>query len=591
MNSISGTRMLLDAEKEIDPIRLSVLWSRLVAIVDEGASGLVRSCYSQVVRDFHDYCTGIFDHRGQLLAHSTRTTCGFIGVIAEVMRHFIEIWGDDIAEGDVFITNDPWLASGHLVDITVAKPVFHQGDLVGFALCIVHHSDIGGRMADINSRDIYEEGIQIPPLKLFRRGVEDATIMKFIRQNVRTADKVEGDLRAQLASLHICDIGMCKLLDDYPDVRMKELADSITRRSEENMRAAIRRLPHGSYTSSITLPPQGAHKTPIPIVMRLEISDGSIVLDFTGTSGEVEAAINSPLYYAKGYAFYALKLLLDPETPNNEGCVRPLHFEAPLGCILNCERPAPTWGRAAISHSLPELVFGALKDVMPDRVIADSGSTPINTMYTRGLKSDGTRFLALQSDRGGAGATGRGDGKSCVSFPYNTANIPIEVTEADTALVYLRKELAIDSGGAGRWRGGLGQVVEFEIAGPPIAPVGKVTVIARGSMRSDDSIYPVNGLAGGGKGKGANILLNGGVYPHGGTTSLASGERMFLTLPGGGGVGDPFEREVERVLDDVREGLVSVEAARADYGVVINPETMVADEMATRTLRRRKPAA
>jgi N-methylhydantoinase B len=467
----------------------------------------------------------------------------------------------------------------------VAKPLFHEGKLVGYALCIVHHSDIGGRMADIDSRDIYEEGIQIPPLKFFEAGRENKAIMEFIKTNVRTPHKVEGDLRAQLSALHICERGLQKLLDDYPDETVSGIAERIISRSEQSMRAAIKVLPHGVYKHAVNLPALGQHKVPIPMALTIKIDADGIVLDFTGTSEEVRAAINSPLYYAKGYAYYALKLLLDPHVPNNDGCVRPFEFISPLGTVLNCRRPAPTWGRAMISHYLPEMVFGALRDVLPDRLIADCGSTPLSGIYSRGVKHDGTNFLALQSDRGGYGASSEADGKSCLSFPYNTANIPIEVTENETALVYVRKEMMPDSGGPGRWRGGLGQVVELKVGEGDIAPIGDVLLIPRGSLRGEDSIYPVHGVLGGQNGRGDILELNGKPHAHGYGVNMSSGDRIRLVVPGGGGYGPAHERNPEHVLQDVVEGLVTVEAARADYGVVISRETMTINATATARAR------
>jgi N-methylhydantoinase B len=572
----------------MDSIRLSVIWNRLITTVDEAASGLVRSCYSQVVRDYHDYCTGIFDTKGQMLAHSTRTTCGFIGVIGEVMKHFIAEFKDDIRPGDIYITNDPWLASGHLLDITVASPIFQQGKHVGYALCIVHHSDIGGRRADIDARDIYEEGIQIPLLKFFNEGKEDKSISAMIRANVRTPHEVDGDLRAQLSALFICEKGVQKLLEDYPNETMEGIADSIISRSEESMRAAIKQIPPGVYRDSLHLPPHGKHPHPIPLVMTLTVSEFEIDMDLTGSSGEVLAAVNSPLYFTKGYAFYALKLLLDPHIPNNSGCIRPFRFICPEGSILNCRRPAPTWGRAVIGHSLPELVFGALRKVIPDRLIADCGSTPISGIYSRGTRYTGAPFLALQSDRGGYGAGKGADGKACISFPYNTAAIPIEVTENETALVFIRKEMATDSGGPGEWRGGLGQVVEFKIAEAPIAPPTEVLISVRGAQRGETSVYPIRGLAGGKSGRGDSLTLNGGSYSQGSTNYLKPGDTFCLTLPGGGGYGDSFARLPESVLEDVREQLVSVESARDEYGVAIDVAQMKVDVAKTRQLRSAK---
>ena len=559
----------------VDSIRLSVLWNRLIATVDEAAGGLVRSCYSPNVREYQDYCVGIFDRTGRMLAHSTQTTSGFIGVITPLVKDLLRIFDGDIKEGDVYITNDPWMATGHLLDITLARPLFHRGEMIGFAVCIVHHSDIGGRMSDLESRDIYEEGIQIPPLKYVDAGRENDAIVKLVTRNVRTPHKVNGDLHAQRSALHICERGLGKILDDYPGRTIEGIADQIMARSEESMLAAMRAIPAGTYRANLTLPPIGRHPKPIPLVLAIDISADHIRLDFTGSSPEIAAAANSPINYAKGYAYYALKQLLDPHVPNNDGCIAPFEFIAPPGSILNCQRPAPTWGRSVVSHYLPEMVFEALSGIMPERVIAACGSAPASSVVCRGRRYDGQDFLALQSDKGGYGASATADGKDCLCYPHNVANIPIEVTENESALVYLRKELMCDSGGPGRRRGGLGQVVEVQIADGAIAPIGDVILVARGSPRGEDSLCPVSGILGGTSGRGTALELNGKPLVHGSTSRLKPGDRVRLELPGGGGYGDPKERERERVIADVRDGRVSIEAARADYGVTIDPDALI----------------
>ncbi len=558
----------------VESIRLSVLWNRLIATVDEAANGLVRSCYSPNVREYHDYCVGVFDRKGRLLGHSTHTTSGFIGVITPLVQDLIRIFSGAMNPGDVYITNDPWMATGHLLDVTLARPLFHRGALVGFAVCVVHHSDIGGRMSDIESRDVYEEGIQIPPLKYLDAGKENDGVVQLLLRNVRTPHKVNGDLHAQRSALHICERSLGKILDDYPGETIEGIADRIIARSEESMRSAIRSIPAGTYRSSLVLPPIGRHPHPIPLVLAIEVGQDRIRLDFTGSSPEIAAAVNSPINYAKGYAYYALKQLLDPHIPNNDGCIASFEFFAPPGSVLNCTRPAPTWGRSVVSHYLPEMVFDALSGVLADRVIAVCGSAPASSVVCRGRRYDGQDFLALQSDKGGYGASANIDGKDCLCYPHNVANIPIEITENDSAVVYLRKELLCDSGGPGRRRGGLGQVVEFKVAEGSIAPIGDVILVARGSPRGEDSLCPVNGILGGKSGRGTSLELNGNPLAHGSTSRLKSGDRVRLELPGGGGYGDPRERESERVIADVRDGRVSIEAARTDYGVTIDPEAL-----------------
>lgn len=565
-----------------DAVRTQVLWQRLISITDEAATSLVRTAYSSVVRDYHDYCCGLFDADGNLLAHSTKTTAGFIGIIPEVMRHFLAHFGPDgIEPGDVLLTNDPWLASGHLLDISVVTPV-HDGDrLVGFALCIVHHLDIGGRMATTESKDMYEEGLKLPILKLYRKGVLDRQIVEILRANVRVADKVVGDLRGQIAANNVCARGLSKMMREAGLSDLKDLGAEIVRRSESSMRAKIRALPDGTYRNAVTLPPIGGCPDEIRIQVALTVAGDRITVDYTGSSGEVAAALNVPFNMTRSYSSYPLKLALDPDVPNNDGCLAPIEVVCPEGTLLNCRPPAATWGRTIIAHNLPEIVFGALEQAAPERIVASSGSTPLSVMYVHGRKRNGRTFIGVVAHLGGFGASARGDGPSCLSFPFNVSNIPVEVTEQDAAILYLRKQLVPDSGGPGRFRGGLGQEVEFCVPDGAHGPDGPVTAGIRGSGRSPESVFPVFGRQGGRPGRNEGLALNGDAIGHGAQQRLKPGDRVLIKLPGGGGYGDPLERDPERVARDVQRGHVSVQGARADYGVVLDGQTLELDPART----------
>ncbi len=567
-------------------VRTQILWNRLISIVDEAATGLVRSSYSSVVRDFHDYCCGVFDADGNLLAHSTKTTAGFLGIIPEVMRHVIRRYpASQTKPGDVFITNDPWIASGHLHDITIATPIFRNRTIVGYALCIVHHLDIGGRMATTESKDMYEEGLKLPILKFYEEGRRNGTVDEIIHANVRVSNKVMGDVNAQLAANEICARGLLRLLSEYRLDDLTGLAEDIIARSELSLRRKIAALPDGIYRNSVVLPEIAGCPVPITINVAVEIRDDSIVVDYTGSSGEVAAALNVVLNMTKSYTTYPIKLALDPDVPNNDGCLRPITVVCPAGTLLNCNPPAATWGRTIIAHNLPEIVFGAVFGAMPDRVIASCGSTPLTNLYMSGRKKNGQSFLVLAPHMGGFGASPTGDGPHCLSFPFNVANIPIEVTENDSPILYTRKRLMPDSGGPGQFRGGLGQEVEFVIADGAEAPMGNVLASIRGSGRGEDSSFPVFGRGGGSNGRCEALELNGASIGRGGQKYLGPGDRIRIVLPGGGGYGNPLDRDPGMVARDVGLGYVTPESARREYGVVFRTGTLEIDENATEQTR------
>ncbi|MBW6399335.1 hydantoinase B/oxoprolinase family protein [Roseomonas sp. HJA6] len=573
--------------RSLDPILTKILWNRLISIVDEAATGLVRTSYSIVVRDYHDYCVGIFDARGNMLAHSTKTAPGFIAMMPNAMRHFMQVYPvETLREGDVIATNDPWIATGHLLDLTVAAPIFLDGTLVGFTVCVVHHLDIGGRMASIESRDMYEEGLKIPILKLYEAGQPNETLLSVIRANVRMSPKVLGDINAQMAANSIVIAGVRKMIREYDFADLEALADTITRLAGQSMRARLRALPNGIYRNEVRLPPVGALTEPMVIRVAVEIADESVIVDYEGSSPEVEAAVNCTLPFATSYTAYGIKVMVDPTVPNNAGCLEPITVRAPRGSIISCNPPAPTWGRTVIAHNLPEALFGALAPAMPGQVIAACGSTPLVAMYFNGRKHDGEEFLSIISHCGGFGASADRDGYGTLCFPYNTAAIPVEVTEADTCLVYQRKEFAADTAGPGRHRGGVGQEVVFRVADGSHAPPSPVASTLRGSPRNPNSTYPAFGRDGGGAGRGATLTLNGNPVPQGGRQQLRPGDEVCLLLPGGGGHGDPLTRDADAVRADVLAGLVTRAGAQADYGVLLEGAEATIDHAATSILRR-----
>lgn len=570
--------------QELDSILTKILWNRLISIVDEAAVGLVRSCYSINLRDYHDYCIGIFDPSGEMLVHCTDTTPGFIGIIPEVMKNFLRKFpAEEIHEGDVIATNDSWDGTGHLPDITVATPVFKADKLIGFVVCVAHHLDIGGRMASIHSRDMYEEGLRIPIIKLYDAGKRNDTVFEFLRVNVRVSHRVIGDLNAQLVAAEICCKGILKMIAEYDFEDLTVLADKILTLSEQSMRQQVRKLPNGTYSNAVRLPPFVPGSDPVEIVVAMTVHDDEIVVDYAGSSDEVDLAINVVFTMTVSYTNYAMKLALDPSVPNNAGCLAPIKVTAPQG-ILNCRPPVPTWGRAMVTHYLPEILLGALAEAIPDRVVAGSGSTPLHTLYFNGKKSSGEEFLCLTAHMGGFGAGANDDGYSCLSFPYNIASVPVEVIENETCLLYESKEFAADTAGAGRRRGGFGQEVVIRVPDDDHAPPKPVHSSVRGVHRTPDSVFPISGRFGGHEGKGSELELNGEPIAFNHPLDLKPGDTLRLVVPGGGGFGEPLEREAELVGRDVGAGLLTEQCALAEYGVVIAADGAV-DQAATEISR------
>jgi len=571
---------------ELNPVLTKILWNRLISIVDEAATGLVRTSYSIVVRDYHDYCVGIFDAQGNMLVHSTKTAPGFIGMMPIVMKRFLEVYpADTLVEGDAMVTNDPWLATGHLLDLTIAIPIFFENRLLGFAVCVVHHLDIGGRMACIESKDMFEEGLKIPIMKLCEGGRRNETVFEFIRANVRMAPKVLGDVNAQFSALNICAAGVLKMIREYGYSDLDALAETIIALAGRSMRNSIRSLPNGTYHNAVDLPAVGRLQQPMHINVVVEVRDEEITVDYSGSSPQIEAAVNVTLPFTTSYTTYGLKVILDPDVPNNAGCLAPITVKAPEGSLLNCKPPAPTWGRTIIAHNLPEIVFGALAEALPERVIAACGSTPLVAMYFNGHKNNGQEFLSIVSHSGGFGASGQSDGYGALCFPFNTAAIPVEVTENDTCLVYQKKEFAVDTGGPGQFRGGLGQEVIFSVATGDHAPLAPVASTIRGSSRKPDSSYPVFGRKGGKPGRGALITVKEEPILPGMGYRLDAGDIVRLVLPGGGGFGCPLDRDPELVRADVIAGYVSKNSALEEYGVALKGPDMVVDVAMTRQAR------
>ncbi len=567
--------------QKFDPITLEILWRRLLSIVDEADGTVARTAFSSLLRDAHDYTCMFTDRKGRELAQGTFATPGQSGAMALGIKNLVrQIPDDSYKQGDIFITNDPWALAGHLNDVCVMSPIFYKDQLTAFTACVFHHSDIGGRVASDN-REVFEEGLFIPLVKLYDGGVLNESVMEMIRWNVRTPDEVTGDIRSQIAANHVCAEKICQMLEESNLDSLDDLAEEIIGRTEKSMRKAIEKVPDGVYRAE-GIVEQLKGQDDILIKASVEVKGSDIIVDLDGSSGQVGWGGNVVYNFTYAYVHMAIKSMFDPEIPNNDGTAAPIFMKAPEGSVVNCKFPAAVAARLQIGHFLTEIIYRALAEALPHRVIAASGGTPatMNVMY--GKRHNGQPFHAVRIRGGGMGAGSSTDGHYVAIFPANGANTPVEILESDTPLIVEKRELLADSGGPGRMKGGLGRRVVLRIPDDEYAPLPPVNL----GMQAGRFLYPPQGLFGGKNGSKAQFLVNGEPGNPYGLTQLYPGDVVIMDAAGGGGYGDPLEREMEWVERDVIEGYVSIESAREHYGVVIDSETGNVDLNATQRLRK-----
>lgn len=536
--------------RRFDPVELELLWRRLISLVDEAAAALVRTSFSTLVRESYDFSGVVTDARGESLVQATESIPSFIGTLPETVKHFIRFFPPEtLSPGDVLITNDLWLGTGHLPDITVAKPIFVDGRLVAFSASTAHAPDIGGKIRSPEPREVFEEGLQIPPLKLMRAGATDETLVAILRQNVRTPDQTLGDLWAQVVALDLMEDRLVGLMKQAGLPDLTDLAAEIQGRCEAAMRAAIAALPDGTYRSELQT--DGLMDTPITIRLALTIKGDEITMDYTGTDAQVDRAINCALCYTYAMSMYGVKVCTSPNLPNNEGAWRPIRIVAPPGCIVNPQFPAPGGSRMLIGHYLPMLVFGCLGQVVPDRVMAACGS-PMWGMNQSGVRAGGKPYANMFFFNGGMGGNMRGDGVTTLSWPSNVSSTAVEISEHIAPLRFHHKRLRPDSGGPGRHRGGLGQEILIESRSEtPIAV----------SFLAERTIFPAFGVEGGKAGAPGELRINGERTDPKRQYVLKRGDTVSMATPGGGGHGDPGARDPAALAADIAAGYVTDGAA------------------------------
>ncbi|MBI3966578.1 MAG: hydantoinase B/oxoprolinase family protein [Chloroflexi bacterium] len=540
-----------------DPITLQTLWNRLIFITDQADIALGRTAFSPIVRENHDYVTVLLDAEGKSLAQCSLSIPAFIGSLPLAARHFLAAYPPERLEpGDVLFTNDAMIGTGHLPDVVMITPIFRHGRVVAYAGNIVHLPDVGGRPLSPEAADLFEEGIRLPILKLYKAGQPNQDVLDIIAWSVRIPQEVLGDIQSEVAANEVMGRELLAFMDEYGLDDLTPLTRAIHDRSERAMRRAIREWPNGSYSAELRLDGFDAE---ITLRTTVTVADESVHVDYAGSSPQVPFGINVMPHYRFAHSAYALKCLLDPETPNNEGAIAPITDSAPLGSILNPKPPAAGNARNLVGHTIPSLIFKALEGVVPERIMADSGSAPLWWLNCVGQDRQGRTVTSIQFMHGGQGGRAGLDGNDTISFPSNCRVTPVEMYERAVPMLMERKELIPDSGGAGQFRGGLSQRIVFRnVSDQPVR-------MYLGTERVSHAPF---GVLGGGSGREGAVLKNGEPAFPKGRLALLPGERLTLETPGGGGWGRAEDRAPDLVAADLRQGLVTPEVAHTTYGVV-----------------------
>jgi len=566
-----GITMTARPNAALAQIQNQIMWNRLIAVVEQQAQTMIRTAFSTSVREAGDLSAGVFDRHGRMLAQAVTGTPGHVNSMANGVKHFLDVFPvAGMKPGDHYITNDPWLTSGHLHDITVVTPSFYRGEAVGLFANTIHVVDIGGLGMGPDGRQVFEEGLSIPIMQLAHGGRMNEDLLRLVRANVREPLQVEGDIYACAACNDEGSRRLTEMMDEFEIANLDRLGDTILEASREATLARIRKLPKGTYRNSMTM---DGYDKPLVLNAALTIAEDGIHVDFDGTSPASSYGINVVLNYCLAYTAFGVKCLVAPDVPNNAGSLEPITVSAPEGCVLNARRPWPVAARHTVGQMLPDVVFGCLHQVVAGGVPAEGASSLWNPqIFGGGSLVDeveaGTdantlpEFSTVIFHCGGSGARPEKDGLSATSFPSGVRTIPVEATESVAPVVFYRREFRESSGGPGARRGGLGQVIE--IGGAGATPVALLCNFERVKN-------PARGRDGGLSGAAGTVTLRSGrpIRPKGRQT-VPPRDAIRLELPGGGGFGDPRARDPQAVRDDVLDGLITAEEARRDYAVIID---------------------
>ncbi|MGA0223913.1 MAG: hydantoinase B/oxoprolinase family protein [bacterium] len=544
------------SEKARKRIRLQLMWDRLIAVVEEQAQAILKTAFGSVVREAGDLSTGIYDLQGRMLAQAVTGTPGHVNTMAKAVSHFLERFPvTSMQPGDVFVTNDPWMGTGHLFDFVVVSPAYYRGKAIALFASTCHMIDVGGRGFSAEARSIYEEGVRIPHMKLRDGDRLNQVILSILEANSRNPVEVKGDLLSLITSNDTAQVRLDEMRGEFGLDSLEELGESILEQSYDAMKKVIEKLPEGNFYSEMKL---DGYERELLLRAKMSISKEHILVDYSGSSSASGYGINSPFCYTEAYTFFGLKSILAPEIPNNHGSLSLFSIEAEPGSAVNPLPPSPVSARHVIGQMLPDLAFGCLSQVLTGEVPAESAGS----IWVLPFSDDGhakRSFNVMNVAMGGVGARPGKDGLSVTAFPSGVGAIPVEVTESDSPIIFWRKEFLPDSGGAGEFRGGLGQVFEIGSSEDEVFTISAATF--------DRMKNPPRGREGGSPGmKGNAGLTDGSSFNDKAVYRVPPGERILLELPGGGGLGNPQNREIQKIEEDLEAGYISREGAKKDYG-------------------------
>ncbi len=538
----------------IDPVDAGIIWSRFVSVADEMVSAMERTAFSTMVRASGDFSCMLFDARGKLIAQGATSVPSFTGTGPSTLGHILD-WFDvaGLRDGDIIVTNDPWIGTGHVFDINVIKPVFRDGALVGYCLTVSHLSDVGGVGMSSVAKDVYEEGFSLPPVKLFEAGVENKFVIDFIRYNVRTVDYVLGDIYCNIAACNVGAQGLVKILAEHDLSTTVEAADAIFALTRKAIAARLESMPKGRYAA--TIPVEGGTDFPdISLSVAITLSDSGFAFDFAGTDPVVPRGVNVPICYTRAFCYFCTKVLVAPNIPNNQAVLDFVTIEAPDNCILNALRPHPTGARHIFGHFVGPLIFNALAEAFPDDVQADSGM--VFQVNLRGKTRAGRSYSSIYFSPGGYGALSGYDGRPGLPAPANIIGGSVEFWEQQTSCTFLRKEILKDSGGPGAFQGGNGQIYALRNdSGQPL----------EASFMASRTKITAKGFAGACSGALRSILVDGVEVDPKARVVIPQGGVMEIHDAGGGGYGDPDRRTLADIRKDLADGLVSLAFVERSY--------------------------
>ncbi|WP_421999109.1 hydantoinase B/oxoprolinase family protein [Reyranella sp.] len=540
----------------IDPVDAGIIWSRLVSTADEMVSALVRTAFSTMIRQSGDYSCMIFDSRGKLLAQGAASVPSFTGTGSHTLGHILDrIEPSQMRDGDIIVTNDPWMGTGHVFDINVVKPVFHRGAIIGYCLTVSHLADVGGVGMSSVARDVYEEGFSLPPVKLIDAGERNEFLFEFLRANVRMPDLVFGDIYSNIASCNVGAAGLVEILGEYELTDFVGVADAIFALTRRAIEAKLDRIPKGRHAA--TLPVEGGENFPdLNLRVSVTVSEKGFAFDFAGTDGVVAAGVNVPICYTRAFCYFCAKVLLAPNIPNNQALFEFVTIAAPDNCILNALRPHPTGARHVFGHFVAPLIFKALAEALPDDVQAESGM--VFQVNLRGQNRQGRRYSFIYFSPGGYGALAGYDGRAALPAPSNMIGGSLEVWEEQTGCTFLRKEMLPDSGGPGEFQGGNGQV--FGLRNDTGLPL-------EASFMASRTRLAASGFAGASDGAPRRISVDGVPIDPKARVVVPPGGVVDVQDAGGGGFGDPRQRPAESVARDLDQGLITPAFAEKHYPV------------------------